>query len=110
MRVAVLFASAAMLAGCTVSPLEYQQSLSTVDEKWASPECGAARQKAAEYDAREKSNPGWGSGMLLGPYGLGIVAAIKENEQKLRRRHAREVHFACSSLPLPRELEEPPVT
>jgi hypothetical protein len=105
MRIAMLVALAALLAGCVTSPVDYETSLSTQDPKWVSPECQKARMEASDYDAREKEHPGWGFGVLLGPYSLGLVAAVKEHEQKQRKLFSREVHLQCSSLPLPKELQ-----
>lgn len=113
MRLAVLVALATAVTGCVSSPVDYGASLSTQDPKWASPECQQARLAASDYDAREKEHPGWGTGVFLGPYGLGLAAAIKEHEQEQRKIFAREIHFRCSSLPLPKELEgepSPPAT
>ncbi len=62
---------------------------------------------ASDYEAREKQHPGWGF-VALGPYGLGIIAAVKEHEQKQRKLFAREVHLQCSSLPLPKALQGDP--
>lgn len=105
MRTVLLVVLAAALAGCVTSPVEYVSSLSNQDPKWASPECNQARQRASDYDAREKKNPGLVTAVILGPYGLALVAAIKENEQKQRRKFARDVHLRCSSQPLPKNLE-----
>lgn len=113
MRLTVLVALATAATGCVSSPVEYGASLSTQDPKWVSPECQQARVDASNYDAREKEHPGWGTGVFLGPYGLGLAAAIKEHEQKERKIFAREIHLRCSSLPLPKELEgepSPPAT
>jgi len=108
MRIVVLVALAATLAGCVTSPVDYEASLSQQDPKWASPECQKARMDASNYAAREKEHPGWGFSVLLGPYSMGLVAAIKEHEQKQRKLFAREVHLNCSSLPLPKNLESDP--
>ncbi|MER8694507.1 hypothetical protein NKI77_16040 [Mesorhizobium opportunistum] len=107
MRIAMGIATSALaatLAGCATSPVDYGASLSQQDQKWASPQCQQARAVASDYEAREKHHPGW-EFVALGPYGLGIIAATKEHEQKQRKLFAREVHLQCSSLPLPKELE-----
>ncbi|MFA6157585.1 hypothetical protein [Mesorhizobium sp.] len=104
MRIALSVALAATLAGCATSPVDYGTSLSPQDPKYASPECQQARTAAADYSAREKTHPGWAF-VALGPYGLGILAATKEAEQKQRKLFARAVHQQCSSLPLPKELQ-----
>ena len=104
MRIAVSVALAATVAGCATSPVDYGASLSPQDPKWASPDCQQARAAAAAYEVREKQHPGW-EFAALGPYGLGIIAATKEAEQKQRKLHARDVHLQCSSLPLPKELQ-----
>lgn len=97
-------ALAATVAGCATSPVDYGTSLSPQDPKWASPECQQARAAASDYAVREKQHPGW-EFTALGPYGLGIIAATKEAEQKQRKLYARNVHLQCSSLPLPKELQ-----
>ncbi|UCI06444.1 hypothetical protein [Mesorhizobium sp. B1-1-8] len=108
MRIAMVAALAATVAGCVTSPVDYAASLSQQDPKWATPQCQQARMAASDYAAREKEHPGWGFGVLLGPYSLGLEAAIKEHEQKQRKLFAREVHLQCSSLPLPKKLESDP--
>ncbi|RWM06025.1 hypothetical protein [Mesorhizobium sp.] len=108
MRFAMVVAFAAALAGCVTSPVDYEAKLSQQDPKWASPECQQARMAASDYAAREKEHPGWGFGVLLGPYSMGLVAAVKEHEQQQRKLFARNVHLQCSSLPLPKELEGAP--
>jgi len=57
------------------------------------------------YEARETKASDLAPGLLIGPYGLGIAAAIKENDEKRRKLFVREMHLRCSSLPLPKELE-----
>lgn len=107
MRIALeiaMSALAATLGGCATSPVDYGVSLSQQDPKWASPQCQQARTAASDYAVREKSHPGW-EFAALGPYGLGIIAATKQAEQKQRKLFARNVHLQCSSLPLPKELE-----
>ena len=80
MRIAVVVALTATVAGCVSSPVQYGASLS----------------------------PGWGFGVLLGPYSMGLVAAAKEHQQQQRRLLARQVHLQCSSLPLPKDLDFDP--
>lgn len=93
---------AAILAGCTTTPAAYMATLPASDSKWNTPECETARQAAATY---EDKNLNLGLALALGPYGLAIAAATRENSEKQRRRLAREVHLRCSSQPLPPELE-----
>ncbi|EBV3600239.1 hypothetical protein DOI34_27180 [Salmonella enterica subsp. enterica serovar Virchow] len=64
------------------------------------------RADAATYEARERKLY-WSAGALIGPYGLGIVAAGKEHQQKERRRFVRAMYLACSTAPLPAELAQP---
>ncbi|MEI9429709.1 hypothetical protein [Mesorhizobium sp. Cs1299R1N3] len=107
MRIATglaMSALAATMAGCATSPVDYGASLSQQDQKWATPQCQQARAAASDYAVREKQHPGW-EFVALGPYGLGIIAATKEHEQKQRKLLARDVHLQCSSLPLPKELQ-----
>ncbi len=104
-----VFALAAASAGCATSPVDYGASLSQQDPKWASPECQQARAAASDYEVREKQHPGW-EFAALGPYGLGIIAATKEHEQKQRKLQDRQVHLQCSSLPLPEGLQGGPAS
>ncbi len=68
------------------------------------------RRAALDYESREPDTLGWGTGMLLGPYGLGIAAASKEHREKQRAAFNRQMHLQCSSQPLPPELRvQPPV-
>jgi hypothetical protein len=96
---------AAMLAGCTTSSVDYSAALSEQDPKWQSPQCERIRAEALDYETRAKKNMGWGTGLLLGAYGIGLVAAIKDHERKQRTLFAREIHMQCSSQPLPKELQ-----
>ena len=108
MRFAMIVALGATVPGCVTSPVDYEAKLSQQDPKWAWPECQKARMAASDYDAREKEHSGWGFGVLLGPYSMGLVASIKQHEQQQRKLFAREMHLQCSSLPLPKELEGAP--
>ncbi|NUS18376.1 MAG: hypothetical protein HOQ25_01060 [Mesorhizobium sp.] len=108
MRIAVIAALCAGVAGCVSSPVEYGASLSQQDPKWASPACQQARAAAADYAQRERDHPGWGFGVLLGPYSMGMVAAVKEHERQQRRLLARQMHLQCSSQKLPRDLDFDP--
>jgi hypothetical protein len=96
-----------LVAGCTSLPADYAATLSHQDPKWQSPQCEEIRAAALDYKERNLS---WAAGMLIGPYGLGIVAAGKEHQEKQRKLFAREMHMRCSSLPLPKELEIDPPT
>jgi hypothetical protein len=97
-----------MIAGCATPPGDYAASLSKQGPKWHSRRCEQARRHAADYEAREKNNLGWAAAPLFGPYGVPLVAAVKEQEQKQRKHFSREVHLQCSSLPLPQELRTDP--
>ena len=92
----------ATIPGCTSLPADYAATLPTSDPKWQTPECEKARVRAAEY---KDKNLNVGVALLLGPYGLAMAAAPKENSEKQRRRLARNVHMECSSQPLPRNLQ-----
>jgi len=100
------FILAAMVAGCTSVPADYAATLSTQDPKWQSPQCEQVRREALTYKERQLR---WSGGLLLGPYGLGIVAAGKEHQAKQRKLIAREMHMRCSSRPLPKHLQAGPV-
>jgi hypothetical protein len=99
--------AAAMVAGCTTSPGEYAATLSNQDPKWQSPQCEEIRVQALNYKER---NLNWAAGALIGPYGLALVAAGKEHQEKQRKLFAREMHMRCSSLPLPKNLQISPST
>lgn len=98
---------AAMLAGCASAPtmMDSASKLSAQDPKWSSPECQEIRARAASYEANEKQTMSWGAGLLFGPYGLGMAAAGKQHQAKLRKEFRREMHQRCSSQPLPRDLQ-----
>lgn len=96
-----------MIAGCTSTPQEYATTLSAQDPKWTSPECQQIRAQALDYKER---NVNWASGLLIGPYGLAIVAAGKEHQEKQRKLFARDMHLRCSSQPLPKNLQISPET
>jgi hypothetical protein len=108
MRTAKIWiALAAMAAGCTTAPADYAATLSNQDPKWQSPECEQIRVQALSYKER---NLNWAAGLLIGPYGLALVAAGKEHQEKQRKLLAREMHLRCSSLPLPKNLQVNPST
>ena len=108
MRMAAIVALCAAVAGCVSSPVDTGAALPQQDPKWASPECQQARAAASDYAQREKDHPGWGMGVLLGPYSMGMVAAVKEHERQQRRLLARQLHLQCSSQPLPKDLDFDP--
>jgi hypothetical protein len=97
----------AIVSGCTSVPADYAATLSQQDPKWLSPQCVEIRSTAANYKERKVN---WASGLLVGPYGLALVAAGKEHQEKQRILLAREVHMRCSSLPLPKNLQANPST
>lgn len=91
-----------MIAGCTSLPADYAGTLSQQDPKWRSPACRKIRAEAANY---KEQNVNWAAGALIGPYGLALVAAGKEHQEKQRVEFARNLHLKCSSEPLPRNLQ-----
>lgn len=91
------------LAACTTVPADYAASLSAQDKKFRSAACKRMRAQAANYDERERDLY-WSAGAVLGPYGLGIVAAGKEHQEKQRKLFVRDLHLKCSSQPLPPAL------
>lgn len=99
---------AAALTGCVTPPAEYAAALAPHDPKWQSPECNEMRTAAMTYEAGRKKPMSWTTGLLLGPYGLGIAVAGREHQEKQRKLFVREMHLACSSRPLPRELQFDP--
>jgi len=103
-KIAVLM-TMVFLAGCTSTPSDYASTLSAKDPKWRSAACRNARAEAAKYT---EQNVNWAAGALIGPYGLALVAAGKEHQEKQRIVRARELHQKCSSQPLPRQLQRYP--
>lgn len=95
------------LAACATSPGDYAAALSPQDPKFATAECAEMRAAAAGFRAGQRE-PSWAQGLLLGPYGLGIVAAGKDHQEKQRQLFVREMHLRCSSAPLPKELQFDP--
>lgn len=108
-RAAIPALLAAALAGCATAPADYAAGLPSQDRKWNSAQCRQARAAAANYTANERKLY-WSAGALIGPYGLAIVAAGKEHQAKQRKLFARDLHLACSSQPLPKELASLPPT
>lgn len=100
--------SLALLSGCTSTPDKYAASLSTKDPKWDTPDCREIRLKALEFDNKVGSRVaiGLATGLLLGPFGIPIAAASDAEREEARRMFAREIHLRCSSLPLPKNLQE----
>ena len=102
---AIVIGIAVVVWGCTTAPADYAATLSRQDPKWLSPGCREIRSQALNHKER---NLNWASGLLIGPYGLALVAAGKEHQEKQRMLFARELHMRCSSLPLPKELQTDP--
>lgn len=102
--VASICLMAAAIAGCATSPADYATALPSQDPKWNSPQCREIRSAAAGYSEKERRLY-WSAGALLGPYGLGIVAAGKQHQEKQRKLFVRDMHLRCSSQPLPANLE-----
>ena len=102
---AIVIGMAVVVWGCTTAPADYAATLSRQDPKWLSPGCREIRSEALNYKER---NINWASGLLIGPYGLALVAAGKEHQEKQRILFARELHMRCSSLPLPKNLQTDP--
>ena len=102
---AIVIGMAVVVWGCTTAPADYAATLSRQDPKWLSPGCREIRSQALNHKER---NLNWASGLLIGPYGLALVAAGKEHQEKQRVLFAREVHMRCSSLPLPKKLQIDP--
>jgi hypothetical protein len=96
---------ALLVAGCTTSPAEYSAKLPAQDAKWNTAECRKMRAAAATYDANEKKTMGVAAGMVFGPYGVAIALAGKEYKAKQRKLFVRDMHIACSSRPLPPDLQ-----
>ncbi len=101
-----LFASLMALAaaGCTANTAEFAATLPQTDPKAQSPECIEMRHTAATWETGRRKPMPWTTGLLLGPYGLGIAAASHEHQARQRRLIARDLHLACSSSPLPADL------
>lgn len=109
MRRSVLALSICLVvAGCTMQPDKYAGTLSTKDPKWESADCKQIRLAALSYDDKVGGRMaiGIGAGLLLGPFGIPIAAAADANQEEKRKAFTREVHLRCSSLPLPKNLEE----
>jgi hypothetical protein len=91
-----------------MQPDKYAGTLQTTDPKWESADCKQIRVAALSYDDKVGGRMAIGvaSGLLLGPFGLPLAIAADANQEEKRKAFTREVHLRCSSLPLPKSLEE----
>ena len=96
------------LAACSSTPAPTSTALPRFDPKASSPECRQARAAAAAWEANKKPPMNLAVGALMGPYGLALAAASRQHQAKQRKLHARDVHLACSSTPLPNNLQISP--
>ena len=96
------------LAACSSAPAPTSTALPRFDPKASSPECRQARAAAAAWEANKKPPMNLAVGALMGPYGLALAAASRQHQAKQRKLHARDVHLACSSTPLPNNLQISP--
>ncbi|MBX3573916.1 MAG: hypothetical protein KF694_16305 [Mesorhizobium sp.] len=94
------------LAACASAPAP--TAFAPSDPKAGSPECRQARAAAADWEANRKPPMNLAVGVLMGPYGLALAAASRDHQAKQRKLHARDVHLACSSAPLPANLRITP--
>lgn len=96
------------LAACASAPPPTSTALPQFDPKAGSPECQQARAAAAAWEANRKPPMNLAVGVLMGPYGLALAAASRDHQAKQRKLHARDIHLACSSAPLPANLRITP--
>lgn len=96
------------LAGCASAPAPNSAALPQHDPKSSSPECQQARAAAETWEANKKPPMNLAVGALMGPYGLALAAASRDHQAKKRKLLARDIHLACSSAPLPANLQVSP--
>lgn len=106
MRGKVLLACLVMaaLTACQTVPADYAASLSQQDPRWGTEACRQMRADASRYGETERNAFPMSTGVLLGPYGVGIALAGMEHREEMRKQFARELHTRCSSLPIPDRL------
>lgn len=96
------------LAACSSTPAPTSTALPQFDPKASSPECQQARAAAAAWESNKKPPMNLAVGALMGPYGLALAAASRDHQAKKRKLLARDIHLACSSAPLPANLQVSP--
>lgn len=97
MRTSASTAVMLLLAGCAAVPQQTITRLDVHDPKFASPACIDIRGRALGYDDRvgERVVVGVISGLVLGPFGLPIAAAVDAKQDEERRIFNREITLRC---------------
>lgn len=96
-----------VLGGCAAKPQDAIQTISTADPKFNSPECLDIRSRAVTYNNRvgERVGVGLALGVLTGPIGLPIAAAMDADANSDRVAFNREIELRCMTNPPARTTE-----
>jgi hypothetical protein len=88
------------LGGCmSTSPPEYARGLDARDPRFNSAQCQDMRKQAASYDPNTVGQ--FAAGMAASPFG-GVVASA---ENTRRKRFLTAMHQACSTRPVPDDID-----
>lgn len=94
--IAVVVASALVLASCASQPKDTMLQLDRTNAAYATPDCVQARQAALDYNDHVAGRMGVGLALgLLGPIGLIGAVAMDANQNKERERLNEIVTRAC---------------
>jgi hypothetical protein len=83
----------------STSPQDYARGFDARDPRFNSVQCQDARKQAAAYDPNTVGQ--FAAGMAASPFG-GVVASA---ENTRRKRFLTAMHQACSSKPVPDEID-----
>ena len=88
-----------LFAGCASVPQQTISELDTTDPKYKTQACLDARNIALTYDDKVASRAGTGLalGLLLGPFGLPLAAALDSSQNGKRALINEEITRRCAS-------------
>lgn len=108
---AAMSAMTLILAGCATNPQETLGTLNQADPKYESQSCLDARNAALAYNDKVMSRVGTGLvlGLLLGPFGIPIAAAVDMNQNDQRKWMNAEMERRCQTgSPVAEAQVQPP--
>ena len=98
------FFGVAFITACAPDPKTLSNDYVN-DSKYDTQDCIDQRQKALAHDDNKLPPMNRMALILFIPFGIPIVAETDFTQNEERKRRSRELHLACSSDPLPEDLE-----